>query len=114
MSHECIACGAHCVWSASRQKVVCVSCATESRQQPDATAAKSATVELWKALKDTNEREEPVVFARREVQCPTCRSMTTLETNIVARPCESCGTSVFASPDANVHPQPTAVLPFRI
>lgn len=113
--HPCPACGAQAEWNASKQKLICSFCGTESPYQIDRATGKVAEIDLVTTLRELPEEDRGWQTARRSVQCQSCRAVMVYDPQRVGQNCEFCGSPALVSYDEIKAPiRPQGVLPFRI
>jgi hypothetical protein len=113
--HPCPACGAQAEWNASKQKLICPFCGTESPYQIDRTTGKVAEIDLVTTLRALPEEQRGWQTERRSVQCQSCKAVMVYDPQRVGQNCEFCGSPALVSYDEIKAPiRPQGVLPFRI
>ena len=113
--HPCPACGAQAEWNASKQKLICPFCGTESPYQIDRTTGQVAEIDLVTTLRTLPEDERGWQAERRSVQCQSCKAVMVYDPQRVGQNCEFCGSPALVSYDEIKAPiRPHGVLPFRI
>lgn len=112
----CPECGGDLQWSAAKKALVCPYCGTVAPWAPgDATGGTIAELDLAQALARADGDGRGLGDARREVQCTSCRAISTFDSDHVADRCAFCGSPAVvphtALKDAIT---PQSLLPFRI
>jgi Zn finger protein HypA/HybF involved in hydrogenase expression len=114
-SHPCPACGAQAEWNASKQKLICPFCGTESPYQIERDTGKVAEIDLVTTLRELPDEDRGWQTERRSVQCQSCKAVMVFDPQRVGQNCEFCGSPALVSYDEIKAPiKPHGVLPFRI
>jgi Zn finger protein HypA/HybF involved in hydrogenase expression len=113
--HPCPACGAQAEWNASKQKLICPFCGTESPYEIDRATGKVAEIDLVTTLRDLPEEDRGWQTERRSVQCQSCKAVMVYDPQRVGQNCEFCGSPALVNYDELKAPiKPHGVLPFRV
>jgi Zn finger protein HypA/HybF involved in hydrogenase expression len=113
--HPCPACGAQAEWNASKQKLICPFCGTESPYQIDRDTGKVAEIDLVTTLRELPDEERGWQTERRSVQCQSCKAVMVYDPQRVGQNCEFCGSPALVGYEEIKAPiRPHGVLPFRI
>ncbi|WP_239490073.1 hypothetical protein [Luteitalea sp. TBR-22] len=113
--HLCVACGAQAEWNASRQRLVCPFCGTESSYVAPAGTGPIAELDLARALAEAGDDQRGWRAETRSVQCRSCKAVMVYEPSRVGQNCEFCGSPALVD-YADVKPPitPSSLLPFRV
>jgi len=113
--HVCVACGAQAEWNASRQRLVCPFCGTESPYVPPEGTGPIAELDLAHALAETGALHRGWKAETRSVQCRSCKAVMVFEAARVGQNCEFCGSPALVD-YASIKPPitPSSLLPFRV
>jgi predicted RNA-binding Zn-ribbon protein involved in translation (DUF1610 family) len=113
--HLCVSCGAQAEWNASRQKLVCPFCGTESAYVAPEGTGPIAELDLARALAEAGDDQRGWRAETRSVQCRSCKAVMVYEPSRVGQNCEFCGSPALVD-YADVKPPitPSSLLPFRV
>lgn len=112
----CPECGGDLQWNASKRALVCPYCGTVAPWAPDAAGAGTiAELDLAQALLRADDGGRGYGEGRREVQCTSCKAISTFDAEHVADRCAFCGSPAIV-PHAALKDAitPQSLLPFRI
>jgi predicted RNA-binding Zn-ribbon protein involved in translation (DUF1610 family) len=112
----CPECGGDLQWSASKQALACPYCGTIAPWAPgDAAPGSIAELDLAQALARADGDGRGYGATRHEVQCTSCKAISTFDADRVADRCAFCGSPAIvpytALKDAIT---PQSLLPFRV
>ena len=112
--HVCVACGAQAEWDATRQRLVCPFCGTESQYTFKEGTGPIDEMDLERALHEAVDDQRGWKAETRSVQCQSCKAVMVYEPSRVGQNCEFCGSPALID-YASITPPitPSSLLPFR-
>lgn len=113
--HACPACGAQAEWHASKQKLVCPFCGTESPYVLDTSTGSVHEIDLVATLRDMPEDLRGWQAPKKTVKCRSCQAVSVFDAERVGQRCDFCGSPAIVPYEELKSPiRPQGVLPFRI
>ena len=113
--HACPACGGSAEWSASKHKLICPYCGTESPYEIDRDTGKVQEIDLVRTLREMPEELRGWKAEKRTVRCRSCHAVSVFDPERVGQNCEFCGSPELVDYDEIKPPiRPQSVLPFLV
>ncbi len=113
--HSCPACGAQAEWSASKHRLICAYCGTESPCEIDRETGKIQEIDLVKTLREMPANLRGWKAEKRTVRCRSCRAVSVFDPERVGQNCDFCGSPKLVDYDEIKPPiRPQSVLPFMV
>jgi hypothetical protein len=113
--HPCPACGAQAEWNATRRRLVCTFCGTESPFETDRDSGEIQEIDLVKTLRELPDELRGWQAERRSVQCRSCKAVMVFDPRRVGQNCEFCGAPALVDYNEVKAPiRPQSLLPFRV
>ncbi len=113
--HSCPACGAQAEWSASKHRLICPYCGTESPYEIDRETGKIQEIDLVTTLREMPEHLRGWKAEKQTVRCRSCKAVSVFDPGRIGQNCEFCGSPELVDYDEIKPPiRPQSVLPFMV
>jgi predicted RNA-binding Zn-ribbon protein involved in translation (DUF1610 family) len=113
--HPCPACGAQAAWDASKQRLVCTFCGTESPYAINPRTGQIEEIDLVRTLRELPDELRGWQAEKRTVQCRSCKAVMVFDASRVGQNCEFCGSPALVDYQEIKAPiRPQSLLPFKI